>query len=63
MAILQRLNREQALTVVLVTHEPDVAACAERVVTFRDGAIVADRTRQSPARAARGDGRREASSR
>jgi putative ABC transport system ATP-binding protein len=30
------------MTVVLVTHEPDVAAYAQRVVRFRDGRIVAD---------------------
>jgi macrolide transport system ATP-binding/permease protein len=40
--IFQRLNREQGITVVLVTHEPDIAAFAERVLTFRDGQIVSD---------------------
>ena len=40
--IFQRLNREQGITVVLVTHEPDIAACAQRVITFRDGEIVSD---------------------
>jgi putative ABC transport system ATP-binding protein len=43
MGILQRLNREQGLTIVLVTHEPDVAAYAARTVMVRDGVIVADR--------------------
>jgi putative ABC transport system ATP-binding protein len=43
MAIFQRLNREHGLTIVLVTHEPDIAAYAERIVTFRDGQVVADR--------------------
>jgi putative ABC transport system ATP-binding protein len=43
MGILQRLNREQGLTIVLVTHEPDVAAYAARTVMVRDGTIVADR--------------------
>lgn len=42
MNILQRLNREQKLTVVLVTHEHDVAAYAGRVLTMRDGALVND---------------------
>lgn len=42
MAILQRLNREQGLTVILVTHEPDVAAYAERVLMVRDGLLVSD---------------------
>ncbi len=36
------LHRERGLTVVLVTHEADVAAHAHRVMTFRDGAIVSD---------------------
>jgi putative ABC transport system ATP-binding protein len=42
MTIIARLHREQGLTVVLVTHEPDVAAWAQRVITFRDGVIVSD---------------------
>ena len=42
MQIVARLHREQALTVILVTHEPDVAAWAGRVITFRDGEIVSD---------------------
>jgi len=42
MEILQRLNRERALTVVLITHEPDIAEYAERVVAFRDGRVVKD---------------------
>lgn len=42
MAILQRLNREQGLTVILVTHEPEVAAYAQRVLMVRDGLLVSD---------------------
>jgi putative ABC transport system ATP-binding protein len=42
MGILQRLNHEQGLTVVLVTHEHDVAAYAERILTLRDGELVGD---------------------
>ncbi len=42
MEILQRLNRERGLTVVLITHEPDIAEYAERVVAFRDGRVVKD---------------------
>jgi putative ABC transport system ATP-binding protein len=42
MAIFQRLNREHGLTIVLVTHEADIAAYAERIVTFRDGQVVTD---------------------
>ncbi len=43
MAIIQRLNREQGLTIVLVTHESDVAAYAGRVLMMRDGLLVEDR--------------------
>jgi putative ABC transport system ATP-binding protein len=46
--IFQRLNREQRITIVLVTHESDIATYAERVITFRDGQIIAD-VRQAPA--------------
>ncbi len=50
MNIIARLNREQGITVIVVTHEPDVAAYADRTVTFRDGAIVSDaqRPRHAP---------------
>jgi putative ABC transport system ATP-binding protein len=43
MTILQRLNREQGLTIILVTHEADVAAYAARTILVRDGLIVDDR--------------------
>jgi macrolide transport system ATP-binding/permease protein len=42
MALLAGLNRDQGLTLILVTHDPEVAAYADRVVTFRDGLIVSD---------------------
>ncbi len=42
MGIFQRLNREQGLTVVVVTHESDVAAYAQRVLRLRDGRLVGD---------------------
>ena len=41
MALLQNLNR-QGMTVVLVTHEPDVARFAQRIIHFRDGRVVQD---------------------
>jgi putative ABC transport system ATP-binding protein len=47
LALLQRLNRERGITIVLVTHEHDIAACASRVVTFRDGRVVSDIRNQS----------------
>ncbi len=42
MRILQRLNTEQGLTVVLVTHELDIAEYARRVLVMRDGVLVSD---------------------
>ena len=42
MEIFQRLNREQGITLVLVTHEPDIAEYASRVVVFKDGKIKKD---------------------
>jgi putative ABC transport system ATP-binding protein len=42
MSVFTRLHREQGVTIVLVTHEPDIAAYAERQITFRDGQIVSD---------------------
>ena len=51
MALFQRLNRERGMTVMLVTHEADVAAHAKRLVTFRDGNIVSDAP-VAPAKAA-----------
>jgi len=42
MEIFQRLNREQGITLVLVTHEPDIAEYASRVVVFKDGRIKKD---------------------
>jgi putative ABC transport system ATP-binding protein len=42
MEIFQRLNRERNLTVILVTHEPDIAQYADRIIQFRDGRIRRD---------------------
>jgi putative ABC transport system ATP-binding protein len=42
MEIFQRLNRERGITLVLVTHEPDIAQYAQRVVVFKDGKIKRD---------------------
>ena len=48
LALFQKLNREDGITIVIVTHESDIASYAGRVVTFRDGRIVSD-VRQTPA--------------
>jgi macrolide transport system ATP-binding/permease protein len=57
MTTIRALNREQGLTVVLVTHEPDMAAFADRVVTMRDGAIVSDERKAQSAERAAGSAR------
>ena len=46
MEVLTRLNREQGITVIVVTHDPDIAAYTDRVVTFRDGVIISDTRKQ-----------------
>jgi ABC-type lipoprotein export system ATPase subunit len=46
MALLVELNR-QGLTIVMVTHEPDIAAYARREVRFKDGRILADERRRA----------------
>jgi putative ABC transport system ATP-binding protein len=51
LALLQTMHRERGLTVVMVTHEADVAACAERLITVRDGLIASDVVNPSPRRA------------
>ena len=52
MEIFQRLNRERGITLVLVTHEPDIADYAQRVVVFKDGKIKKDYQIESPRDAA-----------
>jgi putative ABC transport system ATP-binding protein len=47
MALFQQLN-QQGKTIILVTHEPDIAEFAKRKLTFRDGELVADETNPSP---------------
>ncbi len=42
MEIIRSLNREQGVTVIVVTHESDIAAYADRVIVMRDGRILSD---------------------
>jgi putative ABC transport system ATP-binding protein len=42
MGILQRLNRDQDATVIVVTHEREIAAYARRVLVLRDGLLISD---------------------
>ena len=47
MAIFQRLNQEQGITVVFVTHDPEIADCTRRIVRLRDGEVHEDERRDS----------------
>src|ERR1035437_1518370 len=49
METLTRLNREQGVTIIVVTHEADIGAYADRVLTMRDGQVVADTRNPKPA--------------
>jgi macrolide transport system ATP-binding/permease protein len=49
MQTLQSLNREQGVTIIVVTHEADIAAYADRVITMRDGTIIADERKRPTA--------------
>jgi putative ABC transport system ATP-binding protein len=48
MAVFQRLNREAGITLILVTHESDIAAFANRTLHFRDGRLVRDERTERP---------------
>ncbi len=48
MRLLQEMNREAGVGIVVVTHEPDIAAFALRQVMFRDGQVVRDTASQNP---------------
>jgi len=53
LALLQKLNRETGVTICLVTHEQDIAACASRIIQVRDGKIVSDVRQAAPIDAAK----------
>jgi len=43
MGLFQQLNSDQGITIILVTHEPDIAEHAKRQIVFRDGEVIADK--------------------
>jgi len=51
MAIFQQLNREQGITVIVVTHEPDIAEYSKRTIQLKDGKIQLDKVHESPRQA------------
>jgi putative ABC transport system ATP-binding protein len=53
MSIFQRLNRELGITIIMITHEPDIARFAKRNILFRDGKIVDDHKNSAPTIAGR----------
>jgi len=47
MVTLQALNRERGVTIIVVTHESDIATYAGRVITMRDGEVISDKQEQA----------------
>jgi putative ABC transport system ATP-binding protein len=45
MELLQKLNTDRGISIIMVTHEDEVAACARRIISVRDGLISSDTTR------------------
>ncbi|MCZ6654644.1 MAG: ABC transporter ATP-binding protein [Planctomycetota bacterium] len=49
MSLFAKLHREENITIIVVTHEAEVTACAERHIVFRDGEIISDEERTATA--------------
>jgi putative ABC transport system ATP-binding protein len=47
MDIFQRLKEERGITIILITHEPQVAEYGSRIIRFKDGRVVADQPNAS----------------
>jgi putative ABC transport system ATP-binding protein len=45
MLLFEQLNHDQGITIVLVTHENDIAAYAERLIRLKDGHVIVDENR------------------
>jgi len=56
MAIFQRLNRDLGITIIMITHEPDIALFAKRNIHFKDGSVVIDRENHTPVYAKEAEG-------
>jgi len=54
MSIFQRLNRDMGITIIMITHEPDIALFAKRNIHFRDGVVVSDEGNPTPLTAMEG---------
>jgi len=52
MQLFQRLNREQGMTIVFVTHEPEIATYCQRIIHVRDGVVERDERRQAQTKVA-----------
>jgi putative ABC transport system ATP-binding protein len=50
MELITALNRDRGITVLMVTHEPDMAEYAKRIIRFVDGRVESDRSRADAAR-------------
>jgi ABC-type lipoprotein export system ATPase subunit len=50
MALFQKLNVQQRITILLVTHEADIAANANRQILFKDGLVISDQANEKALR-------------
>jgi len=58
MEIFRRLNGDMEITIIMITHEPDIASFAKRNILFKDGKVVDDHENLSPSIAVREKGNR-----